>query len=175
MNEPEIDSIADHLIRKFIKRVISGGQTGADRAGLDAAITAGIPVGGYCPAGRRADDGIIPFHYPLTETASAEYPLRTRMNVEAADGTLIIISGSTDRGTELTVSIANRKHKPLLAVNLENMPAIKTVTDWVQKNNIQILNIAGPRESSSPGIYISALNYLHGLFELMNDENVPHV
>jgi hypothetical protein len=174
MNCPENNAAEDCRVKRYLTKVISGGQTGVDRAGLDAAIGTGIPIGGYCPAGRRADDGTIPSKYPLVETASREYPVRTRINVEEADGTLIIISGSSDRGTQLTASISKQKRKPLLIIDLENVPEESTAINWIQINNIQILNIAGPRESSSPGIYWSAMNYLRQLFELLNGENVPH-
>lgn len=174
MNGPVNNDAEDRRAKRYLAKVISGGQTGVDRAGLDAAIYAGIPVGGYCPAGRCADDGIIPSKYPLVETASRKYPVRTRMNVEEADGTLILISGSTDRGTELTGSLAKQKRKPLLIINLEAPPVENSVSNWIRMNSIHILNIAGPRESSSPGICMSAFNYLRQLFELLKSENVPH-
>ena len=145
-------------------RIVSGGQTGVDRAALDAAMAAGIPCGGYCPLHRRADDGIIPLHYPLTETASEEYPVRTRMNVEHSDGTLIIITGIADRGTMLTEKICRQKRKPLLIIDLTTVKDISMVTGWMKVSGILVLNIAGPREMSSPGIYKASLEFLDRLF-----------
>lgn len=143
-----------------VVKIISGGQTGVDRAALDAAISAGIPCGGFCPAGRRADDGPIPQQYPLTETNSRSYPLRTKLNVETADGTLIIISGHADRGTMLTAQLCRQKLKPLLYIHPEDSFSIHQAAAWINHHNIQVLNVAGPRESSSPGIYKMALKCL---------------
>jgi Circularly permutated YpsA SLOG family len=88
-----------------IAKIISGGQTGVDRAALDVALELGIPCGGWCPKGRRAEDGAIPDKYPVEENDSPEYPPRTARNVRAADGTLILTRGTPDRGTALTVRI----------------------------------------------------------------------
>ncbi|HNX44912.1 MAG TPA: putative molybdenum carrier protein [Bacteroidales bacterium] len=148
-------------------RIVSGGQTGVDRAALDAAMAAGIPCGGYCPLHRRADDGIIPLRYPLTETSSKEYPVRTRMNVEQSDGTLIITTGILDRGTRLTENICRHKLKPLLTIDLTSDYDIPRVTGWIKISGILVLNIAGPREMSSPGIYRAALAYLNLLFSYL--------
>ncbi len=84
------------MVKNFF-RVISGGQTGVDRAALDAAMKLGIEVGGFCPKGRRAEDGPIDEQYPLTETASRAYPVRTEKNVAASDGTLILTGGPRER------------------------------------------------------------------------------
>src|SRR5436305_1193025 len=83
--------------------IFSGGQTGVDRAALDVALELGIPCSGWCPRGRRAEDGTIPPRYPLQETRSLAYPVRTRWNVRDSDGTLILTRGRPDRGTALTI------------------------------------------------------------------------
>jgi predicted Rossmann-fold nucleotide-binding protein len=87
-------------------KVISGGQTGVDRAALDAALTLGIHCGGFCPKGRKSEDGTIPEKYPLVETLNDNYSERTERNVKTADGTLILIAGNPDRGTQLTIDYA---------------------------------------------------------------------
>ena len=93
-------------------KIISGGQTGVDRAALDAALETGIECGGFCPKGRRSEDGIIPEKYPLTETKTDQYPERTELNVKKSDATLVLIDGEADRGTALTISLCKLHHKP---------------------------------------------------------------
>src|SRR5438309_6802555 len=95
-------------------KIISGGQSGVDRAALDVALELGISCGGWCPKGRRAEDGVIPEQYPVRENASTSYPPRTEMNVRDSDGTLILTNGRPDRGTALTVNLAKRYEKPCL-------------------------------------------------------------
>ena len=96
----------------MIEKIISGGQTGVDRAALDVALELGIPCGGWCPKGRLAEDGPIPLRYPLEETRSKKYPTRTKKNVLAADATLILTRGAADRGTALTIRLAEKYDKP---------------------------------------------------------------
>jgi hypothetical protein len=103
----------------MLKMIISGGQTGVDRAGLDAAMKVGIPVGGYCPKGRTAEDGTIPDIYPLEELSSYRYFIRTEMNIDESDGTLIINKGSLSQGTKFTHEYATCNLKPCLIVQLE--------------------------------------------------------
>src|ERR1035438_9462230 len=102
-----------------IIKVISGGQTGVDRAGLDAAMNAGIPIGGYCPKDRGAEDGFIPEQYPLIELDSKEAYYRTEENVSNSDGTLIINKGILSGGTKLTYDVAVNYGKPKLIVQLD--------------------------------------------------------
>jgi hypothetical protein len=141
-------------------KIVSGGQTGVDRAALDVALELGIACGGWCPKGRRAEDGVIPSHYPLAETPREEYPQRTEWNVRDSDGTLIILDGEPDRGTRLTIERAARNKNPLLIVNLAEHPDPAAVHAWAAANGIEILNVAGPRASSSPAIYAQAAQFL---------------
>ena len=144
-------------------KIISGGQTGVDRAGLDVALDLGLAVGGWCPKGRRAEDGRIPEHYPLMETPEADYDPRTRRNVEDSDGTLILNLGALDGGTALTASHARQIGTPCLIVALEEGIEPATFRDWLAAHHIQVLNVAGPRESKRPGVYEAAGRCLESL------------
>ena len=104
---------------KYPQRIVSGGQTGVDRAGLDAAMEIGLPIGGYVPKGRLAEDGQVPDKYPMTETGSKDYKERTKRNVLESDGTLIINIGPLKSGTALTAKIAHENNKPLMIVQLD--------------------------------------------------------
>lgn len=144
----------------MVSKIISGGQTGVDRAALDTALELGLPCGGWCPRGRRAEDGPIPEHYPLRETAQASYPPRTALNVRESDGTLVLTAGPPDRGTRLTLALARRYGKPVLVLDLTTQPDPAQVQVWAAAAGIHILNVAGPRESSRPGIYAAARRFL---------------
>jgi hypothetical protein len=134
-------------------RVISGGQTGADRGALEAAIELGIQHGGHCPSGRRAEDGRIPDRYRLVETESADYAVRTERNVLGADGTLLVTRGAPTGGSALTAALARKHNRPLLHLDLRagGDPAA-ALREWLATREIRCLNVAGPRESSCPGI-----------------------
>jgi predicted Rossmann-fold nucleotide-binding protein len=148
--------------------IISGGQTGVDRAALDAALTLGIACGGWCPRGRLAEDGVIPERYSLIETPSQEYAERTAWNVRDSDGTLIVVAGAFGGGTALTAEIAHRLHRPLLIVDLAGSRS--EVIPWLQAHAIRRLNVAGPRESESPGIYRHSLAWLIELLRALASE-----
>lgn len=135
-----------------LERIVSGGQTGVDRAALDVAIDLGIPHGGWCPKGRLAEDGTIPSRYSLQEMESADYTVRTEQNVLDSDGTLILYQRRLQGGTLLTHRLAKRHQKPLLRYRLDLAPRIDTVIRWLVENDIKTLNVAGPRGSSSPEI-----------------------
>jgi hypothetical protein len=135
-----------------ITRIISGGQTGVDRAALDVAIARGIPHGGFCPKGRRAEDGRIPGKYQLEECHSPEYPVRTALNVQNSDGTLIITRGEPDGGTKLTIDLCAQHQKPHFIVDVNRTLDIDAFGAWNRANKIAVLNVAGPRESKQPGI-----------------------
>ena len=147
----------------MIEKIISGGQTGVDRAALDCAIALRIPHGGWCPAGRKAEDGRIDERYRLVELVSPRYDDRTRKNVEDSDGTLILSRGALEGGTELTLVFARNAGMPFLAIDLDNPPGQQEISDWLISNNIKRCNVAGPRESKRPGIYRQAYRYLHSL------------
>lgn len=149
----------------MLQRVISGGQTGVDRAALDVALELAIPCGGKCPRGRRAEDGRIDPRYPLEETSSEDYAVRTESNVRDSDGTLILLAGPPDRGTSLTIAKAQQHERPCLLLDLEAPDSsVAAVLFWAESNGVEILNVAGPRESSSPGIYDMARTFLRDLF-----------
>ncbi|MGE5235319.1 MAG: putative molybdenum carrier protein [Acidobacteriota bacterium] len=142
-----------------VERIVSGGQTGVDRAALDVALEGGIPAGGWCPRGRRAEDGRIPHRYPLQETNSSGYPERTRRNVSGSDATLILTRGPIKGGTALTVRLASRLGRPLLVVDLDHAVA-DDVRSWIARHGIEVLNVAGPRENEHPGIGRQARTFL---------------
>ncbi len=133
-------------------RIVAGGQTGVDRGALEVALRRGIPCGGWCPAGRRAEDGPISERFPLQETEVADYSVRTERNVVETDGTLIISTEPLTGGTLLTRRIAEQHAKPLLIVPPRGLFLADLIQDWLQQHKIQNLNIAGPRESMVPGI-----------------------
>lgn len=139
-----------------LQKVISGGQTGVDRAALDAALAATVDVGGWCPKGRRAEDGTIPQRYPLVETPSRKYAQRTAWNVRDSDGTLLITDGSLMGGTALTKKEADRRGKPLLHVQTPPTESISRIQRWGAGNDVRVLNVAGPRASEVSGIYEAA-------------------
>ena len=155
-------------------RIVSGGQTGVDRAALDAALATGFPCGGWCPRARRAEDGRIADHYPVEELASAGYRPRTRANVRDSQATLILVATSVSAlsgGTRLTASEARRLGRPLLVVDMPG-PAgrhirITEILAWIGANDITVLNVAGPRESTSPGIYDAAYGLLTDLLSAL--------
>jgi hypothetical protein len=148
-----------------IERIVSGGQTGVDRAALDAALVLSIPCGGWCPRGRRAEDGSLPLRYPLSETPNHAYPERTEWNVRDSDGTLILCRGRLKGGTALTARCARRYTRALLIVDLLEKPAPRAIVQWLEMNKIAVLNVAGPRESEAPGIYDRALALLREAWE----------
>jgi tRNA nucleotidyltransferase (CCA-adding enzyme) len=151
-----------------LERIVSGGQTGVDRAALDAAASSGIPAGGYCPAGRRAEDGAIPARYPLVETSSPRYEVRTKRNVRESDGTLVLTEGVLSGGTLVTVEYATVKGKPCLVVPLDGGGATPAqVVDWLSVQSIRVLNVAGPRESKVPGVYGRYFRFLRRVMDLI--------
>lgn len=151
-----------------VEKLVSGGQTGVDRAALDVALALGLPCGGWCPRGRRAEDGVIPDRYPLTETPTRDYPQRTEWNVRDSDGTLILKHGRMDRGTALTLRLAERLGRPCLVVDLAAANA-SDVCDWLREHGIKVLNVAGPRGSRSPEIQDGAVEFLRELLASPNE------
>jgi hypothetical protein len=143
-----------------MRKVVSGGQSGVDRAALDAAGALGLPLGGWCPRGRKAEDGPIDPSYPLAETPDQDYAQRTEWNVRDADGTLVLTRGRPSGGTAFTIAVARRLGRPLLVLDLEKGPAPDEVRRWVEASGFAVLNVAGPRESQRPGIGAQARAFL---------------
>lgn len=154
-----------------VERIVSGGQTGVDRGALDAAIKLGIPHGGWCPLGRIAEDGTIPEKYQLQETPSVDYPVRTEQNVIDSQGTLILYRHRLFGGTELTRRLCQKHRRPVISVDLnaDNDRDVQRVRQWLQDHEIRVLNLAGPRESSSPGIAWDTRRFLRRLFANSDD------
>jgi hypothetical protein len=141
-------------VRQSVQRIVSGGQTGADRGGLEAAIALKIPHGGWCPKGRRAEDEPIPRRYELTETSRADYKLRTAWNVRDSDATVVFVLDidNVTPGTQWTMSCAVAQDKPCLLVNVDDGESKRVVQGWLMHNRPRTLNVAGSRESKAPGI-----------------------
>lgn len=142
----------------MIERVVSGGQTGADQGGLDAALLFWgedvTRVGGWCPSGRRSEDGPIPAKYPLTETAEWDYPTRTKLNIKDSCGTVVFTQGEPSGGSKLTLDHA-AKSRAFLHIDVEfvtKAEAVEMIADWADSTQISVLNVAGSRETSCPGI-----------------------
>jgi putative molybdenum carrier protein len=149
-----------------LRKIISGGQTGADRAGLDFAIEVGLEHGGFVPRGRRAEDGRIPDRYNQTELSSVSYAVRTRRNVREGDGMLVfsldpILTG----GSSLTFEYAAKMKKPAIHIHKSATDysdeafnkEVSRLKHFIASNRIAVLNVGGPRESNQPGVYAFAL------------------
>jgi hypothetical protein len=136
-----------------------------DRAGLDVALALGLTIGGWCPQGRLAEDGVIPDRYPLMETPELDYTVRTQRNVEESDGTFILNRGTLDGGTALTLDHARQIGKPCLLVALEEDINPAVFRAWLDEHRIVVLNVAGPRESKRPGVYAEAYRCLAALLQ----------
>lgn len=147
-----------------IEKIISGGQTGVDRAALDVALELGISCGGWCPKGRKAEDGHIDMRYTLQETTSSSYSVRTEKNVRESDGTLILTKGQPRAGTALTIKFAQKHKRPYLIRDPFVRKDLGTIRMWLEVNRIRVLNVAGPRESELPGIHDRAFEFLRDLF-----------
>jgi len=149
------------LLNVHIEKIISGGQTGVDRAALDFAIARGIPHGGWCPAGRKAADGVLSARYKLIETESAGYRQRTKQNLLMSDVTLIIYCGELVGGSLLTLQLAGRHEKPIVLLNAAGpVMNVSETKSALCGRGIRVLNIAGPSEGRCPGIYEKALTVL---------------
>ena len=157
----------------MIKKIISGGQTGADRAALDFAIKMDLPHGGWVPKGRMAEDGIIPAHYHLTEMPTKSHPKRTEKNVVDSDGTLIVSHGKLTGGSQYNLDMAIMHSRPWLHLNLNEtsvLEAAQQVIDWTLSNRIETLNVAGPRESKDPMIYRAVYDLLQTVYYIAISE-----
>lgn len=150
----------------MLRKIISGGQTGADRGALDAAIAAGFPCGGWCPEGRKAEDGAIPECYPLQVMHGAGYRQRTIRNIQDSDGTAILCFGEPAGGSALTVTQCRRLDKPHLLIDgrIEAVgSAAELLVAFVDAFAIKTLNIAGPSEGRTPGSHVYVEAAIRGL------------
>ncbi|MBN2213175.1 MAG: putative molybdenum carrier protein [Bacteroidales bacterium] len=155
---------------KNLQKIISGGQTGVDQAALRVALELNFRIGGWCPPGRICENGKIPAEYPLTETTNERSPMapdiprsqRTEYNVRNSDATLILKPEETknDPGTGWTIQCAREYKKPYLIIDPYTPEAEKPIFGWLLKTPVEILNIAGPSENTSPGISKQAFNLL---------------
>lgn len=160
---------------KIMIEIRSGGQTGADRAALDAAKSLNLSIGGWCPQGRIDENGVIPPQYgelkEIEGTFNSEkenYDARTKRNIQDSDATLILVPRiplptHIKDGTVLTINEVGLQDKKHFLFDLslsDNEELVTECIEWIKENNINILNIAGPRESSSPGIYKASYDFL---------------
>jgi len=153
----------------MIKKIISGGQTGADQAALDAAIKYNFSYGGWIPKGRKTEDGRFPDEYKLQEMSTGSYKERAEQNVIDSDGTVIISHGKLTGGSKLTEKFAEKHLKPCLHIDLYNTPAFMAsslINSWVILHKIKTLNVAGPRASKNPDIYQNVKYIIEGVILL---------
>lgn len=149
-----------------MQKIISGAQTGADRGGLDAAMALGIEHGGWCPAGRRAEDGRISLKYRLVETGRSDYRERTERNVEDSDATVIVVRGPMTHGSKATGRFCASWRRPVAICRIGDFAAVAheagKLAEWLAFHRPHTLNVAGTRESEAPGIQLDtgALIYL---------------
>jgi Circularly permutated YpsA SLOG family len=156
-------------VKLELVKIVSGGQTGADRAALDWAIAHELPHGGWCPRGRKAEDGTIPTRYRLSETPGAAYVQRTEWNVRDSDGTVVLsLSRTLTGGSSKTVALAQQHGKPWihLARDAHAVDAANQLRRFVEEHGIRVLNVAGPRASTEPGIGAFVLAVLDRAFGL---------
>jgi hypothetical protein len=153
----------------MIKKIVSGGQTGADQAALDAAIELGVQHGGWIPKGRKTETGPLPEKYNLKEMPTASYQARTEQNVIDSDGTLILSHGRLTGGSEYTRQMAIKHGRPCLYIDLSETNAFKAaqiISSWLEDHQVEVLNIAGPRSSKDPDIYRTTKSILKTVFLL---------
>ena len=150
----------------MIQKIVSGGQTGADRAALDFAIRHNITHSGWVPKGRKAEDGTLPYKYHLQEMPTGEYSERTEKNILDSDGTLIISHGILTGGSALTKELAKLYRKPWIHIDLEATPypkASSMIREWIRHNGIKVMNVAGAMASKDPKIYQAVTELLEAV------------
>ena len=153
----------------MIKQIVSGGQTGADLAALDAAIKWDIPHGGWVPKERRTESGPLPDRYQLKEMPTGDYPARTEQNVIDSDGTLIMTHGELTGGSEYTWEMTKKHKRPYFHADLNitsNFDSAQAIYSWIKEHNIETLNVAGSRASKDPDIYRAGMKILRIVFHL---------
>ena len=143
--------------------IVSGGQTGVDRAALDVALALALACGGWCPRGRRAEDGVIAARYPLTETPRTAYLQRTAWNVRDSGATLVLLVRGPTGGSRATIRLARRRGRRCRVVVLGPRARPGPVVGWLRAARIRVLNVAGPRESEAPGVYRAASAFLRAV------------
>ena len=155
----------------MLKKIISGGQTGVDRGALDAALKHGVDCGGWCPEGRVAEDGTIPDKYPMVEVPGGSYKHRTLQNIMGSDGTVIIYFSDLEGGTEETAFYCMKKGMPYKLIDLSEVSlarAKELIASFVQKREIEVLNVAGPRASRVEQAY----DYTFGVLDALLTDTV---
>jgi hypothetical protein len=161
----------------MLKKIISGGQTGADQAALDVAIRLGIPYGGWIPKGRLTEEGRLDSKYKLNEMETTNYNKRTEQNVIDSDGTLIISHGKLTGGSDYTREMALLHHRPWLHIDLNKTGAFQAagkIKSWIAENEIEVLNVAGSRASKDPSIYLDTIDIIETFFYLdLIDDTIP--
>jgi len=143
-----------------LEKIISGGQTGADRAALDFAIDHDIPYGGWVPKGRKTEDGTLPLKYHLREMPTGDYSQRTLQNVLDSDGTAIISHGFLTGGSALTREFAIQHKKHWIHIDMKELSlpeAAGVFSSWLKEKEIKVLNVAGPKTGKDPKIYQAVL------------------
>lgn len=158
----------------MIEKIISGGQTGADQAALDAAIKLGIPHGGWIPKGRMTEDGPLPDKYHLIEMPTKSYPARTKKNIKESDGTLILSHGRLTGGSEYTRKMALKYGRPMVHIDLSSVTPFDSavlINDWIVEYDIKVMNVAGPRASKDSKIYQSTVDIIESVLFLCFSEN----
>jgi hypothetical protein len=155
----------------MLQKIISGGQTGADRAALDTAISLGIAHGGWIPKGRKTEAGRLPSRYRLKGMPTDSYPKRTERNVIDSDGTLIISHGELTGGSEYTRQTAENHGKPWMHIDANKTSvdaAVQVIRAWIRGTEIKVLNVAGQRASEDPKICGTVRKFLTVLIEMMS-------
>jgi len=156
----------------MLKKIVSGGQAGADRAALDVGLEYGLQIGGWVPKGRMAEDGPIPLHYGgLVETESSDPSVRTALNVRDSDATLIVSHGALSGGSLLTLDNARTLARPVFHLDLTvlaHTEALDQISNWLRSVNPHTLNVAGPRASEDAGIYSCVVELLRTVLPLVS-------
>jgi hypothetical protein len=155
-----------------LQKIVSGGQTGVDRGALDAALELGFPCGGWCPAGRKAEDGVIEARYPVVELQGAKYLERTVQNIVDSDGTLVLYFDYLQGGTEQTVAHCIRRRRPYKLVDGAELSArdgARLAAGFVARHDVGMLNVAGPRQSKEPRAHAYAYAVISTLLRSLGD------
>lgn len=156
-----------------LEKIISGAQTGVDRGALDAALARGFPCGGWVPAGRLAEDGVIPAHYPVKELEKGGYRQRTIQNLLDADGTLILYFGELEGGTQETAFRCMKLRRPFRLVDAVEIPpkrCAELAAEFVRAKGLRSLNVAGPRAGKEPKAHAYAREAVDGLLSILASE-----